>query len=200
MCLCALRGGIIVYFPSLHNPQPTLKPKLQTTPRGTQRVSGQTQGCCAGPDTRFPAHEMQENAGTKVQTAPAPSFPPAPATARGYTREIFASPWCLFLLGLLVPTPKLNPVSEEPGKGHWEHRQILQLAIRSAPGSTGRASGRPLTFHSTREASPVGEDHERQPLSVEVIDGLRSLEGRVREPHLASLLDYLLGRKQTGRP
>lgn len=48
-----------------------------------------------------------------------------------------------------------------------------------------------ITFHATREASPVGKDHQRQPLPVEVVDGLGCLIGRIREPHLTSLLDYL---------
>lgn len=53
-----------------------------------------------------------------------------------------------------------------------------------------------VTFHPTREASPVCKDHQGQPFSVEVIDSLCSLEGRVREPHLTSLLDYLLGMEK----
>lgn len=57
-----------------------------------------------------------------------------------------------------------------------------------------------VTFHSTGEASPVRKDHQRQPFSVKVIDSLGSLKGRVREPHLASLLDYLGGIKTTVKP
>lgn len=53
-----------------------------------------------------------------------------------------------------------------------------------------------VTFHSTREASPVSKDHQRQPFSVKIIDSLCSLKGRVREPHLTSLLNYLLGIKK----
>lgn len=66
--------------------------------------------------------------------------------------------------------------------------------------NTERGSKSEVTFHSAREASPVSEDHQREPFSVEVIDSLRSLKGRVREPHLASLLDDLLGIKKTGKP
>lgn len=52
-----------------------------------------------------------------------------------------------------------------------------------------------LTFHSPREASPVCKDHQGQPFSVEVLDCLGCFEGRVGEPHLPSLLDYLVGSK-----
>ena len=48
-----------------------------------------------------------------------------------------------------------------------------------------------LTFHAPGEASPVGKDHEWELFAVEVADGLRRLVGRVREPHLPSLLDDL---------
>ena len=54
--------------------------------------------------------------------------------------------------------------------------------------------GRPITFHPTREASPVSKDHQGQPFTVEVLDGLIGLKRRVWEPNLASLLDYLLGK------
>lgn len=53
---------------------------------------------------------------------------------------------------------------------------------------------RPITFHPTREASPIGKDHERQPFTVEVLDSLIGLKCRVWEPNLASLLDYLWGK------
>lgn len=46
--------------------------------------------------------------------------------------------------------------------------------------STGRQQeGTPtaVTFHPTGEASPVGKDHQRQPLSVEVVDSLGCLKG-----------------------
>jgi hypothetical protein len=42
-------------------------------------------------------------------------------------------------------------------------------------------------LHAAREATPVGQDDERQALPTEVVDGLRRLEGRVREPDLARL-------------
>lgn len=48
-----------------------------------------------------------------------------------------------------------------------------------------------FTFHATGEPPPVGKDHEGQLLPVEILDGLRCLVGRVWEPHLAGLLDYL---------
>lgn len=89
-------------------------------------------------------------------------------------------------------------------EGSYRHTTALLVLNRTryqiCSLQLGKGSRQPVTFHPTREASPVGEDHERQPLSVEVIDGLRGLEGRVREPHLASLLDYLLGRRQTRKP
>lgn len=54
-------------------------------------------------------------------------------------------------------------------------------------------TARPITFHPTREASPVSKDHQRQPFPFEVLDGLKGLKRRVWEPNLASLLDDLLG-------
>ena len=42
-------------------------------------------------------------------------------------------------------------------------------------------------FHSTREAPPIGQDHEGQFLPVEVVDGLCCFEGRVGEPDLKLL-------------
>ena len=38
-----------------------------------------------------------------------------------------------------------------------------------------------------REASPIGHDHQRQPLPVVLLNGLRCLQGRVWEPYLAGL-------------
>jgi len=66
--------------------------------------------------------------------------------------------------------------------------------------NTKRGSKLMVTFHSAREAPPVSKHHQRQPLSVEVVDSLRRFKGRVREPHLTSLLDYLLGTKTTVQP
>ncbi|GJD05392.1 hypothetical protein ColKHC_14217 [Colletotrichum higginsianum] len=52
---------------------------------------------------------------------------------------------------------------------------------------------------TTRETSPVGEDHERQLLTVvEVVDGLGSLEGRVGVPHTTGLVRHLLDRIGVG--
>lgn len=48
------------------------------------------------------------------------------------------------------------------------------------------------TFHPAREASPVGEHHERQIFTVEVTNRLSGFKGRIREPHLASLLQNLI--------
>ena len=53
---------------------------------------------------------------------------------------------------------------------------------------------KPITFHPTGEASPVGKDHQRQPFTVEVLDSLIGLKRRIWKPNLASLLDYLLGK------
>mmetsp|Transcript_49135 Transcript_49135/g.139167 ORF Transcript_49135/g.139167 Transcript_49135/m.139167 type:complete len:1351 (-) Transcript_49135:2919-6971(-) len=52
---------------------------------------------------------------------------------------------------------------------------------------------------AAREAAPVGEDHARQVLRVEVVDGLRGLVGRVREPDAARLEGVLLHRGRVGR-
>ena len=62
-------------------------------------------------------------------------------------------------------------------------------------GADPDASGHPqeghFTFHAPGEPPPVGKDHQGQLLPVEIIDGLGRLIGRIWEPHLASLLDYL---------
>lgn len=47
------------------------------------------------------------------------------------------------------------------------------------------------TFHSSGKAPPVGEDHQRQVLTVEVRNGLSGFEGWIWEPHLAGLLQHL---------
>lgn len=47
------------------------------------------------------------------------------------------------------------------------------------------------TFHATGEAPPVGEDHQREVLPVEVPNSLGCFKGRVWEPDLPRLLDYL---------
>lgn len=60
-----------------------------------------------------------------------------------------------------------------------------------ALGVVPEALGGGLTFHAPGEAPPVGKDHQRQLLPVEVFDGLCCFIGRVWEPHLARLLDYL---------
>ncbi|PNY27761.1 Uncharacterized protein TCAP_02317 [Tolypocladium capitatum] len=53
---------------------------------------------------------------------------------------------------------------------------------------------------TAREASPVGQDHQRQLLAVvEVVDGLRRLEGRVGVPHATGLVADLLHRVGVGR-
>ena len=52
---------------------------------------------------------------------------------------------------------------------------------------------------TTREATPVGKDHERKLLAVvEVVDGLGSLEGGVGVPDTASLIGHLLDRVGVG--
>ena len=55
------------------------------------------------------------------------------------------------------------------------------------------------TFHSAREATPVGKDDEWQFFPTKVFDGLRCLVGRVRKPHLASLLDHLHNTQDSAR-
>jgi len=53
---------------------------------------------------------------------------------------------------------------------------------------------------ASRESPPVGKNDQRELFSlVEVVDGLRRLEGRVWEPHLTSLLVDLLLRVSVGR-
>lgn len=47
------------------------------------------------------------------------------------------------------------------------------------------------TFHAAGEAPPVGEDHQREMLPVEVPNSLGCFKGRVWEPDLPRLLDYL---------
>lgn len=47
------------------------------------------------------------------------------------------------------------------------------------------------TFHAAGEAPPVGEDHQREVLPVEVPNSLGCFKGRVWEPDLPRLLDYL---------
>lgn len=47
------------------------------------------------------------------------------------------------------------------------------------------------TFHSSRKAPPVGEHHERQALSVQILNSLGCFESRIWEPHLSCLLDDL---------
>lgn len=47
------------------------------------------------------------------------------------------------------------------------------------------------TFHAAGEASPVGKDHQREVLPVEIPNGLSCFKSRVWEPDLPSLLDYL---------
>ena len=61
-------------------------------------------------------------------------------------------------------------------------------------GPTLQPRAGPVTFHPTGEASPVGKDHQRQPFTVEVLNGLIRLKRGVWEPNLASLLDNLLGK------
>ena len=48
-----------------------------------------------------------------------------------------------------------------------------------------------LTLHSSTEAAPVCENHERQLFLVEILDGLGCFVRRVGEPHLTGLLDHL---------
>lgn len=47
------------------------------------------------------------------------------------------------------------------------------------------------TFHATGEASPVGKDHQREMLPVEVPNSLGRFKSRIRKPDLPSLLDDL---------
>ena len=42
-----------------------------------------------------------------------------------------------------------------------------------------------LTFHAAGETSPVGEDHQRKTISVEVPDRLSCLKRGIWEPDLA---------------
>ncbi|KAH3686397.1 hypothetical protein WICPIJ_002576 [Wickerhamomyces pijperi] len=52
---------------------------------------------------------------------------------------------------------------------------------------------------TTRETSPVGQDHQWQLFTVvEIVDGLSSLEGRVWIPDLTSFLDKLFGGALVG--
>ncbi|RUS26109.1 hypothetical protein BC938DRAFT_471233 [Jimgerdemannia flammicorona] len=52
---------------------------------------------------------------------------------------------------------------------------------------------------TTGEATPVGEDDQRQLLAlVEVVDGLSSLEGRIGVPHLTGFHQHLLMRVGVG--
>ncbi len=55
-----------------------------------------------------------------------------------------------------------------------------------------------LTFHATRKPTPIGKNNQGQLLPAEVLDGLRSLVGRVREPNLASLANQLCFRVNVG--
>lgn len=47
------------------------------------------------------------------------------------------------------------------------------------------------TFQAAGEASPVGEDHQREMLPVEVPNSLGRFKSRIWKPDLPSLLDYL---------
>lgn len=47
------------------------------------------------------------------------------------------------------------------------------------------------TFHAAGETSPVGKDHQREVLPVEVPNSLGCFKSRVWKPDLPSLLDYL---------
>ena len=47
------------------------------------------------------------------------------------------------------------------------------------------------TFHAAGEASPVGEDHQREMLPVEVLNSLGRFKSRIWKPDLPGLLDYL---------
>lgn len=44
-----------------------------------------------------------------------------------------------------------------------------------------------VTLHSSTETSPVRENNQWKTLILEVLDSLRGLVGRIREPNLTSL-------------
>lgn len=58
-------------------------------------------------------------------------------------------------------------------------------------GDLGTCTPSTGTFHATGEASPVGEDHQREMLPVEVPNSLGCFKSRIWKPDLPSLLDYL---------
>mmetsp|Transcript_14907 Transcript_14907/g.36607 ORF Transcript_14907/g.36607 Transcript_14907/m.36607 type:complete len:623 (+) Transcript_14907:577-2445(+) len=83
------------------------------------------------------------------------------------------------------PPAQLTPVRDV----HEDGLRVLTQRVHDV-----RAVLKDLSVHVAQaagEPAPVGEDDERQALAVHVPDGLRGLEGRVREPHLARL--HLLG-------
>mmetsp|Transcript_18949 Transcript_18949/g.55656 ORF Transcript_18949/g.55656 Transcript_18949/m.55656 type:complete len:508 (+) Transcript_18949:408-1931(+) len=100
------------------------------------------------------------------------------------------------------------------GRVHHHPRPSTQLAVRGNVDKDGRlvlaervddvgAVLEHLTKHvarAAREAAPVRKDEDGQLLAVvEVVESLRRLEGRVREPHLARLLQHHLRRGRVGR-
>lgn len=63
------------------------------------------------------------------------------------------------------------------------------MSNKSKDTATGRIVR--VTLHSSRETSPISKHHQRQPLAVEVPNGLSRLKGGVRKPDLTSLLQKL---------